>query len=181
MQCISYIWSEISLSACLIWEINQTRAHFSLQRQTGMAWLAHREQLSYLSQHTQGSSIQISHYENSECMVPRAVQSPAWHGLTKEMSWHRQSSAWKLSSRAMHTTWTWSLWMTADGHGVSVYLSHSQGKPELRPSTVLVRLNKVVFQTLPICPHSELPSPRDANEPSEICYKMHLWEKTYYS
>lgn len=100
MQCISYIWSEISLSACLIWEINQTRAHFSLQRQTGMAWLAHREQLLYLSQHTQGSSIQISHYENSECMVPRAVQSPAWHGLTKEVSWHRQSSAWKLSLEA---------------------------------------------------------------------------------
>lgn len=32
MQCVSYIWSEICLSACLNWEVNQGRGHLSSQR-----------------------------------------------------------------------------------------------------------------------------------------------------
>lgn len=37
------------------------------------------------------------------------------------------------------------------------------------------------FQTLSIFSNSEVPSPRDDDEPSEICYKMHLQEKNDYS
>lgn len=160
IQSVSYIWNEICLSVCLNWEINRGGAIFLSQRPTGMAWLAPREQPFYLSQHTHGSSVQISHRAQSQ-------------GLTKEVSWHRQSSACELSSSAVHTTQAWSLWMPADGHGVSVYPSQSQREPKLRPSTVLGRLSIVVFQTLPgfniqSCQASGMPTNTQKH------YKIHL-------
>ena len=64
------------LSLCLDWEINQGRGCSLAQRPTGTAWLAPREKLFYLSQHTQGNPVQISHWAWSQgCAKPSLARA----------------------------------------------------------------------------------------------------------
>lgn len=165
-------------SLCLDWEINQGRGCSLARRPTGTAWLAPREKLFYFSWHTQGNPVQISHCAWTQgCAKP----SLAWTCQGGELA---RGKAQPESTAAVQRAGPAPV-LGPDPSGCLQDMVPLHTRPSARESLnwgpsqscFLKPFAILAFQTLSIFSHSEVPSPRDDDEHSEICYEMHLREK----